>query len=895
MESDNVSKNISTSLNKTQNKTLINNETYKKTTLEFSPIITEYTSGNIIYTVKAYSLLNYNGMKYKDPKYNSLIKIKLYTGNSFKSYSSHIDNNGIASIKVPDLSIGYHKVEIFIDNVQGATSYIKVIKSTTKVYAPTTIIKFKKNMNYKIKVVDSHNNPVKNIILKVKVYTDSKYNIYSIKTNSKGLATLKINKLSLKTHKIVITTNNKNYKINKNSKILIKKTIPKKIETLTVSSPNKTIQRGTSFTIKLTDDYNDIVKKVSIKVNIYTGKKFKTFKITTNNNGVAKLKTDKLSLGTHNLKIASNNKNYKFHKTFKITLVKTIIHDDIKTLVLKNITYYQTKDGKFNAKLGWYSKVGSSYQILRKTNENYNIISTVKSNSSFTTFYDKIDGNASYTYSVREIIVKNNDIILGPYDKEGLKLLKSPNITADFQNLKAEITWNKVEGATKYIIFRKIGRDANFKAIGIVNSNVLNYTDFYYKTPKQLRSILNSNTFVDPSFNNLFYTVRACTVKNTSGINQISYGSYLIDGDFHLEAPSIISLKDNEIKWGKVPNADGYLILKKNSDDDEWTIINQVAQNESNTITLKLNNIENSSYYSVKAFAKKNGEIIYSKFDSGFSLKNYSKDNSKYKILYFGDSITYGSPYKSNSNKHIFSIPYRVGELLGCVYYNPSIPGSTYHDLGQKDGKNIENTKYYRYRICREVVDQISIGELPGNWKELDNLKNSEGITNTYIDDYNIVVLAAGTNDYLDNSILGSINSVDTHTFNGALNHILNKIETASKTRVERGESPIKVIFVDLCYSDRAYDKTIKENRDVTKNKIGLTLNDYQNALNKQYNKWKNNNFLTLYNFKTRDYNIVNQENCPYTTSDNLHFSKFTYGQYGNAFASFLKENIFYN
>lgn len=63
---------------------------------------------------------------------------------------------------------------------------------------------------------------------------------------------------------------------------------------------------------------------------------------------------------------------------------------------------------------------------------------------------------------------------------------------------------------------------------------------------------------------------------------------------------------------------------------------------------------------------------------------NYSKDNSKYKILYFGDSITYGSPYKSNSNKHIFSIPYRVKELLGCVYYNPSIPGSTYHDLGQK-------------------------------------------------------------------------------------------------------------------------------------------------------------------------------------------------------------------
>lgn len=330
-----------------------------------------------------------------------------------------------------------------------------------------------------------------------------------------------------------------------------------------------------------------------------------------------------------------------------------------------------------------------------------------------------------------------------------------------------------------------------------------------------------------------------------------------------------------------------------NSTDEDWVVIGNVTQKSSTTITLNLDDVDNDSYYTVKAFAVKNGQIVYSDFDTGFSLMNYSQENSKYRILYFGDSITYGSPYKSTSTRHIFSIPYRVAELLGCVYYNPSIPGSTYHDLGQKNGVNIENTNYYRYRICREVVDAIAVGNLPGNWKDLDTSKNSEGETNTSIDDYNIVVLSAGTNDYLDNTILGSINSKDTKTFYGALNHIMDKIEEASKMHVERGEEPIKVVFVDLYYSDRTYTNSIRENRDVTPNKIGLTLTDYQDALDNIYDKWNSSEYLTLYNFDTRAYDIVNQDNCPYTASDNLHFSKFTYGQYGNAFASFLEENVF--
>ena len=52
-------------------------------------------------------------------------------------------------------------------------------------------------------------------------------------------------------------------------------------------------------------------------------------------------------------------------------------------------------------------------------------------------------------------------------------------------------------------------------------------------------------------------------------------------------------------------------------------------------------------------------------------------------------------------------------------------------------------------------------GRYPANCEFLNTKANSEGVENTTIEDYNIVVLAAGTNDYLDNTVLGKENSTD--------------------------------------------------------------------------------------------------------------------------------------
>ena len=870
--------------------------------VEYKSMTVKYTVGNIIYQVKPYDIVKINGTDYFSPLYNAKVSIRVYTGDTYKTYYAYVDEKGIASIKVPHPAVGTHKVMIYVNNKNMGSSSIKVTKSNATVYAPKKTVKHKSNSYFYIKVSDFTGALVKNTTIKVNVYTGKKVKTYSVKTNTKGVAKISTRKLALGTHKVIIKSSNKNIKIYKSTKIIVKRYVAKRVLKITATAPSKTVKykANSYFTIKVSDYYGFLKRNLKLNVKVYTGKKYVKYTVKTNSSAIAKIKTNKLAIGTHKVTINSGNKSYNLSKSSKIIVKKSL--DTTKTSLAPTLvsTQFYPKNEDYYAVVRWNAKNNSDYQILRKLNEtDYGVLANVKANSGFMSFYDKIDSDKFYTYTVREILKNGSGKILGAYDIEGLKIMDRPNVTVDFQNLKAVIKWDKIPNATKYRIFRKMGRDGNYELIDVVDAKNLNYTDFYYNSVKELKSIISGDTFIDPSYNNLFYTVRASNIKKVNGVTKTSYGLYYKDGDFHLEAPSIVSLKSTIIKWGKVPNADGYIVLKRNTVDDEWEEIGSAVQKTSTCISLTLNGIDKDAYYTVKAFASKNGEIVYSKFDEGFSLRNFNEDYSDYSILYFGDSITYGSPYKAESTRHIFSIPNRVAELLGCNFYNPSIPGSTYHDLGyyEENGTiiNIENTNYYRYRICREVVDQIAIGELPGNWEELDTAQNSKGETNTTISDYNIVVLAAGTNDYLDNSILGSLNSNDTTTFNGALNHIMEQIVNASLKRIEEGKDAIKVVFVDLYYSDRTNNYKIRQNRDITPNKIGLTLTDYQNALLTQYDKWQNltEDVLTFYNFKTRDYEIVNEENCPYTASDNLHFTKFVYGQYGNAFAQFLVDNVF--
>lgn len=843
------------------------------TNIEYEPLTQEYTPGTILYLVNVYEVNKSNETITKKPLETQL-KLIVYSGNSNNTYTQKSNANGLASFEIPNLEVGSYTVGIYVNGEKRGESTIKINMVQTKVTAPSAYVKYHKDNNFRINVLDNNGNPIKNVLLKVKVYTGNKYETYTIRTSNYGNAYLQTKNFALGVHKIVISSDNRCYEISKTTKIIVKNA-PYGIQ---LSSDSMIVlhKRNNYFTVKATNVFGDPVRNVAVKFRVFTGHSHSTYTVKTNKNGYAKIQTKRLSLGSHKIEISAGNvkRNAYVQVVNKITAPKLVF-----------LQFYPANGGYY-VKLKFNSQKFGKYQILKKTSGSFKTCAMVKATSKTTIFCEKVNASNKYSYSVREIISSpGGRYIYSSYDRHGLKMLTKPKVCVKFQNVRANIKWDKVAGASEYIVYRKMGSNGAFKRIAIVNGNTLAYSDVYSKSATQLGSIISRGSFVDPSFNNLFYTVRACTKEGS----KISYGLYDEDGVFHLESPTIISLKNNQITWGNVVNAEGYRIMEKSS--GVWKEIARIKAKQTYKLSYSFN-VNKTSYYSVQAYAHDNGRFVYSGFDEGFSLVNYDDSNNN-SILYIGDSITYGSPYVSNALRHIYSFPYRVAQLIGGTYYNPSIPGMTYHDLGvNPDGTNVENTEAYRYRITREIVDRIYEGKLPVSWKKWDTDKNSAGERNTRLADYNIIVLSAGMNDYTDNTVLGNINSYDTSTFHGALNHILKKIENASKERVENGKDPIKVVFVDLFYTQKNFNGKLSD-RDTTPNQIGLTSRDYQNALNAQYAKWNNSPYLTSYKFKTRDYNIINKNNFQYTTTDNLHFTRFIYGQYGNALAKFLLEEVF--
>ncbi|MCC2864710.1 hypothetical protein LK494_02100 [Anaerovorax odorimutans] len=587
----------------------------------------------------------------------------------------------------------------------------------------------------------------------------------------------------------------------------------------------------------------------------------------------------------------------------------------IKAPQLQTLKRYTT-DNKERTNISWKSVKGYSYDVLRRTgNGAYTKIASVKAKSSECSYTDKnINKNKNYTYTVKPIR-KVGKILYkyGDYDSRGIStLLDKPKVNVDFTNLHATITWDGVEGAEGYKVYRKNSLNGDYRAIATVKAGNGTYKDVYRQsfTTAAEKDLLNSEYFLDPAHNGIVYTVRAYSDDGSKR----SYSNYDKDGYFELTTPSIVDVTKNSsskatIEWSTVKNAKNYYLYTGYNDASgsrHWQRITSVKHKSGTRQKATIDVNPDHPFFTVKAMSVRNGETIYSSYDKGFDIsdRNYGNTN----ILYIGDSITFGSPYKGATTKEVFSYPWRVNQLTGVQYYNPSIPGATY---AYKESTS-------RFRLLTDVAEKMEKGETP---------KEALYPNSQKYEDFDVVIMAAGTNDYLDNTELGDLDSnywqnskddsnkeedqnkqdeennqdkqgdqqkqdirdnPESKTFNGAINQIMTWIKEGSDKRVAKGKSPIKVVFVDLFYSDRTHDYAQLTNRFVTKNKIDLTLTDYQNDIDQLVKKYQNdpNYGLDIKQFSTAEF--VTQSTCPYVTSDNLHMTRFTYTQIGNKLSKFL-------
>ena len=217
----------------------------KSVNLKANKLSTTYGSGKYL-KVKAIDA------KTKKPVSNLKLKLKVYTGKKSKRIVVKTNSKGMAKYSASYLRVGKHKVIVNLKNSKilskPKTTYVKISKAKLTISAPKVTNYYKKSKLFKVIIKNKESKKLmKNIKVKLKVYTGKKYKIYSLKTNKKGLISINTKSLSKGSHKVLITIKSsiKNRATSKKSTIKI------------VKKPAQYIKlkvNGHSFNVKLEDN-----------------------------------------------------------------------------------------------------------------------------------------------------------------------------------------------------------------------------------------------------------------------------------------------------------------------------------------------------------------------------------------------------------------------------------------------------------------------------------------------------------------------------------------------------------------------------------------------------------------------------------------------------------------
>ena len=275
--------------------------------------------------IKSYSPIVFSylgvGSTYITVNGGGLSDAKMSVSGHSEAVISYVGNQ----IRVSNLNPGSYslRVESIPDaNHNADVKYISVTvnKAPVRIEAKSTTVALKKS-SWTIKVLDSKNNPVSNILVTLKIYTGKKFITVKVMTNAKGEATYSTKGLSKGTHKVIASIKHIGYSANPvtSSIKVIKQT------KLNFKVKKNVAKDGSSLSITVKKGKKGI-NGVKIKLLIYTGKKLtKTVTLKTKKkgkyNGVCGWGTNKLTAGNHKIVIKPAKLKFSGSKTVKGVLL----------------------------------------------------------------------------------------------------------------------------------------------------------------------------------------------------------------------------------------------------------------------------------------------------------------------------------------------------------------------------------------------------------------------------------------------------------------------------------------------------------------------------------------------------------------------------------------------
>lgn len=290
---------------------------FKKSTITNSKFISNNaaTNGGALYITRNLNCNNCTFTKNTAKEYAvsfitaNIIEFEEYVGDYDVKFNKCTINSNSAKDKVKLIGSNYRRNSVDLNNV-----IIGKYKYTVKNY---------NNNYYTIKLVDKKTNkPVKGIKVTLKIGNNKK----TLKTNKNGNIVFKVNSIMKKKSYnkdipfLISFANSKSY-------LLLNQGFPGKL-VVSVKAPKiaNMYKKSRYFKINLKDKVTKKnLKNVKFKVLIYTGKKYKSYKLKTSQKGNAKVNIKNLSVGPHNVVIKSADSKYEIYAKSSINVKKFMV------------------------------------------------------------------------------------------------------------------------------------------------------------------------------------------------------------------------------------------------------------------------------------------------------------------------------------------------------------------------------------------------------------------------------------------------------------------------------------------------------------------------------------------------------------------------------------------
>lgn len=256
---------------------------------------------------------------------NAKISLRVYfSSKSYQDLTLYTNGSGQGSVGI-NLGKGKYKVVISVSDTNFSASkitrYITVAAiKNAKISAKATTAYYNCGSKFKVKMTNSKGVALKGAAVLLNVYTGKKYKVVRINTDDKGYAYWTVSGISIGKHRVLIGSGSNGATSN-----VVQTYITLKKGKTIVTAPKVTnkYKKSAYFNITVkTYGTKKVLKGVYLTVKVYTGKKYKTYKVKTNTKGVASLNTNALSKGTHKVVIGTTNKYYTISKSGNLIIIK---------------------------------------------------------------------------------------------------------------------------------------------------------------------------------------------------------------------------------------------------------------------------------------------------------------------------------------------------------------------------------------------------------------------------------------------------------------------------------------------------------------------------------------------------------------------------------------------